>query len=95
MGVRKVIGASVQSLVLLVSKEFFTLVAVGMVLAFPLAWYFTASWLKNFAYPIDLKEEWLTFIISAALAFLITFITVGYHVLRAASVNPVKSLRDE
>ena len=95
IGVRKVIGASIQSLVFLVSKEFFILVTVGMILAFPLAWYFTNSWLQDFAYRIELKEEWFTFMVSAALAFIITLVTVGYHVIRAASVNPVKSLRDE
>jgi putative ABC transport system permease protein len=95
IGVRKVIGASVQGLVMLVSKEFFILVGLGMVLAFPAAWYFTESWLENFAYRIDLKGEWLTFIMSAFLALVITMLTVGYHVLRAASANPVKSLRTE
>ena len=95
IGVRKVIGASIQHLVMLVSKEFFPLVGIGMVLAFPVAWYFTDDWLQNFAYRIDLEEQWPTFIISALLAFLITFVTVGYHVVRAASANPVKSLRDE
>jgi putative ABC transport system permease protein len=95
IGVRKVIGASVRHLVMLVSKEFFLLVGIGMVLAFPVAWYFTDNWLQNFAYRIDLEEQWPTFIVSALLAFVITFITVGYHVVRAASVNPVKSLRDE
>lgn len=95
IGVRKVIGASLNSLVFLVSKEFFLLVGIGMVLAFPAAWYFTNSWLQNFAYRIELEGEWMTFIASAALAFVITMITVGYHVLRAAIANPVKSLRDE
>jgi putative ABC transport system permease protein len=95
IGVRKVIGASVKSLVLLVSKEFFLLVGIGMVLAFPVAWYFTNSWLQNFAYRIELQAQWPTFIASAALALIITFITVGYHVIRAASANPVNSLRDE
>lgn len=95
IGVRKVVGASVNSLVVLVSKEFFLLVGMGMILAFPAAWYFTESWLQNFAYRIELKGEWPTFIISAFLAFIITLITVGFHVIRAASANPVKALRDE
>jgi putative ABC transport system permease protein len=95
IGVRKVIGASVQSLVLLVSKEFFVLVGIGMVIAFPFAWYVTSNWLQNFAYRIELSSEWLTFIVSALLAFAITLSTVGYHVIRAASANPVNSLRDE
>ena len=95
IGVRKVIGASIQSLVIMVSKEFFVLVGVGMVLALPFSWYFTENWLQKFAYRIELKGEWFTFIVSALLAFLITFVTVGYHVIRAASANPVRSLRDE
>lgn len=95
IGVRKVIGASVNNLVVLVSKEFFLLVGIGMLLAFPAAWYFTDGWLQNFAYHISLSGEWLTFIVSALLAFVITMLTVGYHVMRAAHANPVKSLRDE
>lgn len=95
IGVRKVIGASVSSLVSLVSREFFLLVGLGMIIAFPFAWYFTDNWLQNFAYRIELKGEWLTFLVSALLAFVITLITVGYHVMRAAHANPVKSLRDE
>lgn len=95
IGVRKVIGASVSSLVSLVSREFFILVGLGMIIAFPFAWYFTDNWLQNFAYRIELKGEWLTFLVSALLAFVITLITVGYHVMRAAHANPVKSLRDE
>lgn len=95
IGVRKVIGASVQHLVGLVSREFFILVSVGMILAFPVAWYFTNDWLQNFAYRIELKAEWPTFLMSALLALVITMVTVGYHVVRAASANPVKSLRDE
>lgn len=95
IGVRKVIGASVQSLVLLISREFFILVAIGTVFALPVAWYFTDAWLQNFAYRIELNGEWMTFILSVILAFTITFITVGFHVIRAASANPVNALRDE
>lgn len=95
IGVRKVIGASVNSLVVLVSKEFFLLVGIGMVLALPAAWYFTENWLQNFAYRIELQREWPTFLVSALLAFIITLITVGFHVIRAASANPVNALRDE
>lgn len=95
IGVRKVIGASVRGLVVLVSKEFFLLVGIGMVLAFPAAWFVTDDWLQNFAYRIQLSGEWITFLVSALLAFAITLATVGYHVIRAASANPVKSLRVE
>jgi putative ABC transport system permease protein len=85
----------VKSLVVLVSKEFFILVGIGMIIAFPMSWYFTSSWLENFAYRINLKGEWFIFAASALVAFLITLATVGYHVIRAASANPVTSLRDE
>lgn len=95
IGVRKIVGASVNSLVVLVSREFFILVGLGMIIAFPAAWYFTESWLENFAYRIELTGEWETFVLSAILAFVITAFTVGYYVIRAARSNPVKSLRDE
>jgi len=95
IGVRKVIGASVRSLVVLVSKEFFVLVALGMILAFPAAWYFTNNWLQNFSYRIEVTNEWSTFLLSALLAFVITLFTVGFHVIRAAVMNPVRSLRDD
>ena len=95
IGIRKVIGAQIQSLFYLVSKEFFLLVTIGIVLAFPVAWYFTNSWLSNFAYRIEIMAEWPTFIASAFLALVITLLTVGFHVIRAATANPVKTLRDE
>lgn len=95
IGVRKVIGASINSLVILVAKEFFLLVGIGMVLAAPIAWYITSNWLQNFSYRIELSGEWMTFIVSALLAFIITLVTVGFHVIRAASANPVHALRDE
>lgn len=95
IGIRKVVGAHVPGLVYLISKEFFLLVAIGLVIAFPLAWYFTGSWLETFAYRIELQQEWPTFILSSLIAMTITFVTVGYHVFRAATANPVRSLRDE
>jgi len=95
IGVRKVIGASVNGLVLLVSREFFVLVIIGTIVAFPFAWFVTDRWLENFAYRVQLPDEWGTFFISAILAIAITMITVGYHVVRAALANPVNALRDE
>jgi len=95
IGVRKIIGATVNSLVVLVSKEFFLLVGIGTIIALPVAWYFTDTWLQNFAYHIEMTEEWPTFIISACLAFLITLLTVGFHVIRASTSNPVNALREE
>ena len=95
IGIRKVIGASVNGLVTLVSKEFFILVGAGTLIAIPAAWYFTDRWLQNFAFRIDLVSEWPTFVLAAVLALVITILTVGYHVVRTAVANPVRSLRDE
>jgi putative ABC transport system permease protein len=95
IGVRKVIGASVKSLIVLVSKEFFLLVGIGTIISFPFAWYLTEAWLQNFAYRIELVGEWQIFFFSAMLAFLITLSTVSFHVVRAASANPVKALREQ
>lgn len=95
IGVRKVIGASVNNLVLLVSKEFIVLVSIGTLIAFPVSWYVTSRWLENFAFRIDLIGEWTTFVLSALIALVITMLTVGFHVVRAALANPVHALRDE
>ncbi len=95
IGVRKVIGASVQGLVMLVSTEFFILVGIGIVVAFPAAWYFTDNWLQNFSFRIQLNDEWMTFLLSGLIALVITSFTVGYHVVKAALTNPVHALRDE
>lgn len=95
VGIRKVNGASVQSLVMLVAKEFVILVTIGLVLAIPFAYYFTSSWLNNFAYHIELLAQWPLLIVSAILAIVVTFLTVGYHVVRMAIANPVKTLKEE
>jgi putative ABC transport system permease protein len=95
IGVRKVIGASVSGLIYLVSKEFFLLVGIGTLVSFPFAWYLTEAWLQNFAYRIELSHEWPTFFLSAILACLITLATVSFHVVRAASANPVNALREQ
>ncbi len=95
IGIRKVIGATMGSLLMLVAREFLVLVGISTLIAFAVAWYITDSWLQKFAYRIQLEGEWLTFIVSALMAALITLVTIGYHVLRAASANPVKALRDE
>lgn len=95
IGVRKVVGASVGGLVVLISREFFALVFIGMALSFPAAWYFTESWLTNFAFRIPMSGEWPTFLLSAVLASAITLLTVGFHVIRAARANPVHALRTE
>ena len=93
IGIRKVLGASVQSLTSLLSKEFVRLVAVSCLLAFPLAWYFMKQWLQDYQYRIAIS--WWMFILPAVIAMLITILTVSFQAIKAALMNPVKSLKSE
>ncbi|RYF74194.1 MAG: FtsX-like permease family protein [Cytophagaceae bacterium] len=93
VGVRKVLGASVTSLVALLSKDFLKLVLIAIVLATPLAWYVMSRWLEEFAYKIDI--EWWMFVVAAALSVGIALLTVSFQSVKAALMNPVKSLRSE
>lgn len=93
IGIRKVLGASVQSLTSLLSKEFVRLVGVSCLLAFPLAWYFMQQWLQDYEYRIAIS--WWMFILPAVLAMLITILTVSFQAVKAALMNPVKSLKGE
>lgn len=93
IGVRKVLGASLPSLVHLLSKDFLKLVFIALIIAAPLAWYFMNKWLQDFAYRISIG--WWIFIVAGALAMLIAFITIAVQALRAGVANPVKALRSE
>ena len=93
IGVRKILGASIQELVLLLSKDFLVLVLVAIILGLPLAWYGVRFWLQNFAYQAPLP--WWGFGLAALAGLLVAFATVCYHALRAAFVNPAESLRRE
>ncbi|WP_254560712.1 FtsX-like permease family protein [Dyadobacter diqingensis] len=93
IGVRKVLGASVNSIVLLFGKEFLQLVGLAFIIATPVAWYFMSNWLNNFAYRIDL--HWWIMASGGLIILLITLLTVGYKVVLAALMNPVKSLKAE
>jgi ABC-type antimicrobial peptide transport system permease subunit len=93
VGVRKVLGASVSSIVFLFSKEFIVLIAISFVLAMPAAWYLMNGWLQNFVYRITLTPG--VFILAICASVIIAWITVGYKAIRAALANPVKSLRSE
>jgi putative ABC transport system permease protein len=91
IGVRKTLGANVTQLVLLLSKEFIKLVLVSLVLATPLAWYLMKQWLQQFAYRVEMKM-WM-FMLSAALVLTVAIIAIGWQVLKAALINPVKALK--
>jgi putative ABC transport system permease protein len=93
IGVRKVLGASVQGIVTLLSRDFLKLVGVAAILAFPVAWYAMNNWLRDFAYRINI--QWWVFIVAGLVAALIAFLTVSFQAIKAAISNPVKSLRTE
>ncbi len=93
IGVRKVLGASVSSILLLLSSEFIKLVLLATLLGSPIAWYLMEQWLADFAYKIDV--DWWVFILTGLLALLVALLTVSYQSLRAALANPVNSLRNE
>lgn len=93
IGIRKVLGASVQSIVGLLSKDFIKLVVIAMILAAPLAWYGMSLWLEDFAYKIPL--DWWIFALAGAIALLVALVTTGLQSVRAALNNPVDSLRNE
>lgn len=93
IGVRKVLGASVPNVVVLLSKDFLKLTLVASVIAFPVAWYFMNKWLEDFAYRININ--WTVFIIAALCTLLVALLTVSFQAIKAAIANPVKSLRTE
>ncbi|MVM30784.1 FtsX-like permease family protein [Spirosoma sp. HMF4905] len=93
IGIRKVLGASVSSIVSLLSKDFVILVLVALVIASPLAWWAMNKWLAGFTYKIDI--EWWMFALAGVLTVLVALLTVSFQSIKAALMNPVKSLRSE
>jgi putative ABC transport system permease protein len=93
IGIRKVLGASVAGIVEMLSRDFLRLVMIASLIAFPLAWWTMDKWLMNFAYRVDI--EWWVFLLAAFIALVIALATVSYQAIRAAIMNPVKSLRTE
>lgn len=93
IGIRKVMGASVRSIVIMLSKDFVKLVLVAVVIAFPLAWWMMNEWLKDFAYRISIGTD--VFLIAGLPVILITLLTVSSQAIKVAIANPIKSLRTE
>jgi hypothetical protein len=91
IGIRKVVGAAVHQVVILLSAEFLKLVSVALIVAFPVAWWVMNRWLDNFAYRVAFTAD--IFIIATIAIFLITIVTVSIQSVKAAVVNPAKSLR--
>jgi putative ABC transport system permease protein len=93
IGVRKVLGASVSQISIKLTLDFLKLVAISILISLPLGWYVMNKWLEDFTYRINIP--WWVFVLAAFLAVLISVLTVSYQSIKAAIVNPVKSLRSE
>ena len=93
IGIRKVLGASVSSVTMMLSKDFGKLVAIATIIAVPIAWFAMNKWLQEFAYRIDI--QWWMFLLSGCVAILIALLTVSSQAIKAALTDPVKNLRTE
>jgi putative ABC transport system permease protein len=93
IGIRKVLGASVQGVARLLSKDFLKLVLIAILLAVPVAWWAMNRWLQDFAYRINIS--WWVFVVAGLITILIALLTVSYQAIKTALANPVKSLRTE
>ncbi|MEO5889874.1 MAG: FtsX-like permease family protein, partial [Ferruginibacter sp.] len=93
IGIRKVLGASVQNLLYILSKDFLKLVLISFVLAVPVTWWIMHNWLQDFAYRINI--QWWVFVLAGIVAILIAIFTISFQAIKAAVANPVKSLRTE
>jgi len=93
IGIRKILGASVSDIILLLSREYLLLLGFSVLIAWPVAWYLMNKWLQNFAYRIDL--DWMTFLLGGVIALAIAALTVGYQAVKAATANPIDALRYE
>jgi putative ABC transport system permease protein len=93
ISIRKVLGANIFSIVLLLSREFVKLIFIGGIIATPVIYMWSNSWLSNFAFRINL--DWTIFVIPTILLFLISLITIGYQTIKAAIQNPVNALRQD
>ncbi len=93
IGIRKVLGAGVFRIILLLSKDYVILVGIGALIAFPIAWFVMNAWLSDFAYSITIR--WWMLALGGLVALLITSFTLGIQAVKSANANPVKSLRTE
>jgi ABC-type antimicrobial peptide transport system permease subunit len=93
IGIRKVLGATVNNIVQLLSQDFLKLVLIAAIIAFPLAWLVMYKWLNDFAYRVPIN--WWVFVAAGVLSCLIALFTVSFQAIKAAIANPVKSLRRE
>ena len=93
IGIRKILGADISTIVTLLSKDFLKLVVFAAIPAFVVSWYFMNKWLEDFAYRVSMP--WWMFLTAGVLAAVIALITISFQAIKAALTNPVKSLRTE
>src|SRR6202000_3471704 len=93
IGIRKVLGGTTTGITMLLAKDFLILVMISVLVASPVAWYFMQKWLQGFAYRVNISI-WM-FLFSGAAAIAVALITVSFQTIKAALVNPVRSLRSE
>jgi putative ABC transport system permease protein len=93
IGIRKVLGASIAGITLMLSREFLLLVGIAILISIPVAWYAGSRWLQDFAYRVELS--WWMFVSAGSIGILIAGIAVSAQAIKAARANPVKSLRSE
>jgi putative ABC transport system permease protein len=93
IGIRKVLGANIGGIVLMLTRDFLKLVVIAMLIASPVAWLIMHRWLQDFAYQTPIS--WVVFLITFVATMAITMATISYHAIRAGMSNPVKSLKTE
>jgi len=93
IGIRKALGATISNIVGLMSKDFLILVGIANLIAWPASYFIMNKWLQNFAYRIDIG--WWIFALAAVLALFIALLTISFQTIKAATANPVDSLRYE
>ncbi|MEM6831335.1 MAG: FtsX-like permease family protein, partial [Bacteroidota bacterium] len=95
LGIRKVLGATINQVILIISREFLILVSVASLVAIPFSWYFIDYWLENFAYRISILNNWPVFLIGGVVTTMIAFLTIGLKTYKTAAGNPTEIIRYE
>jgi putative ABC transport system permease protein len=93
VAIRKVLGASVPSIFIMMSGDFLKLVVIGIAISAPVAWLIMDKWLQGFAYNVEV--EWIVFLYTAVLATVVALLTISYHAMRVAAANPMNSLKEQ
>lgn len=95
LSIRKVLGASIQQVIFLISTEFLLLIGIAVVVAVPVSWYFMSQWLQDFAYRIEIINYWPLFLLGGALTAIVAFLTIGIKTYKTAASNPAEIIKYE